>query len=347
LNFTSLCDKVLHPKKRGTMNHRYELAIIGAGPAGIATAIESYAVGIKDIILLEKDENHNATIRKFYKDNKRVDKDWKGQKVELDGTIYFVDGTKESTLDFFDQLLDHESITLRTHTEVQKIVKKEDGFEVFVAGGSIHTQYVVVTIGRMGKPNKPDYKIPPSIKNQIHFTLDSCSQGERVMVIGGGDSAIEYAVELCDHNEVTLCYRRGTFRRANPTNQNDIDQAVARGSIRALLNTEITELESEGGKVKTIFSDGTLNSSIVLFMRSAGQHRALFCKAAVFVRKRENRSTMRITKQISPTCSSQEILPKNRAVQSRWGSITDLLSPITSSRSKSDTHYSPKIGGLW
>ena len=86
------------------MEHMYQLAIIGAGPAGIATAIESYVLGMRDIVLLEKDENHNATIRKFYKDNKRVDKDWKGQKVELDGTIYFMDGTKESTLDFFDQL---------------------------------------------------------------------------------------------------------------------------------------------------------------------------------------------------------------------------------------------------
>lgn len=237
------------------MEHVYELAIIGAGPAGIATAIESYAVGMRDIILLEKDENHNATIRKFYKDNKRVDKDWKGQKIELDGTIYFMDGTKESTLDFFDQLLDHESLELRTHTEVQKIVKNDDGFEVFVAGGSIRAKYVVVTIGRMGKPNKPDYKIPPSIKNQIHFTLDGCGSGEKIMVVGGGDSAIEYAVELCDRNEVAICYRRGTFRRANPTNQADIDKAVSSGSVRALLNTEITELESESGKVKVIFSD--------------------------------------------------------------------------------------------
>jgi thioredoxin reductase (NADPH) len=244
-------------KKDITMEHRYELAIIGAGPAGIATAIESYAVGMRDIILLEKDENHNATIRKFYKDNKRVDKDWKGQKVELDGTIYFVDGTKESTLDFFDQLLDHESLELRTHTEVQKIVKTNEGFEVFIAGGSIHANYVVVTIGRMGKPNKPDYKIPPSIKNQVHFTLDSCSQGEKVMVVGGGDSAIEYAVELCDRNDVSICYRRGTFRRANPTNQADIEKAVASGAVRPLLNTEITELESDGGKVKVVFSDGT------------------------------------------------------------------------------------------
>lgn len=239
------------------MGHLYELAIIGAGPAGIATAIESYVLGMRDIILLEKDENHNATIRKFYKDNKRVDKDWKGQKVELDGTIYFVDGTKESTLDFFDRLLDNEVLELRTHTEVQKIVKTGEHFEVFIAGGSIRARYVVVTIGRMGKPNKPDYKIPPSIKNQIHFTLDGCGSGEKIMVVGGGDSAIEYAVELCERNEVSICYRRGTFRRANPTNQADIDQAVTSGKVRPLLNTEISELEGESGKVKVIFTDGT------------------------------------------------------------------------------------------
>lgn len=239
------------------MKNSYELAIIGAGPAGIASAIESYVLGMRNIILLEKDENHNATIRKFYKDNKRVDKDWKGQKVELDGTIYFMDGTKEGTLDFFDQLLDHESLELRTHTEVQKIVKREDGFDVFIAGGSIHAKYVVVTIGRMGKPNKPDYKIPLSIKDQIHFTLDKCGIGEKIMVVGGGDSAIEYAVDLSGKNEVSICYRRDTFGRANPTNQADIAEAIGNGSVRPLLNTEIVELESESGKVKVIFADGS------------------------------------------------------------------------------------------
>ncbi len=239
------------------MGHLYELAIIGAGPAGIATAVESYVLGMRDIVLLEKDENHNATIRKFYKDNKRVDKDWKGQKVELDGTIYFVDGTKESTLDFFDRLLDNEVLELRTHTEVQKILRADDHFEVFVPGGSVRARYVVVTIGRMGKPNKPDYKIPPSIKNQIHFTLDGCGLGEKIMVVGGGDSAIEYAVELCGKNDVTICYRRGTFRRANPINQADIGRAMDSGSVRARLNTEIAALESEGGKVRVVFSDDT------------------------------------------------------------------------------------------
>lgn len=235
------------------MNHMYNLAIIGAGPAGIATAVESYLQGIRDIILLEKDQNHNSTIRKYYKDNKRVDKDWKGQKVELDGRIYFVDGTKESTLDFFDEILAHHSVELKTHTEVQKIEKRDGYFEVFVGGGSVNAKYVVVTIGRMGKPNKPDYKIPPEIKNKVGYTLEACMGGERVLVVGGGDSAIEYAVDLSGKNEVAICYRRETFRRANPTNQRDIANAIMHKEVEAILGVDIVSLENEEGRVKANF----------------------------------------------------------------------------------------------
>jgi thioredoxin reductase (NADPH) len=234
----------------------YQLAIIGAGPAGIAAAVECYLLGMRDIILIEKDENHNATIRKFYKDKKRVDKDWKGQTVELDGNIRFLDGTKESTLDFFDEILDKHSVELKTHTEVQKIVKTGDDFEVMIAGGSVKAKHVVVTIGRMGKPNKPDYKIPAAIKKQVAYTLDSCSEGEKIMVVGGGDSAVEYAVDLCDKNDVTICYRRENFRRANPTNQKDIADATENGSVRAIMGANILGLEAENGQVKVLLDEG-------------------------------------------------------------------------------------------
>ncbi len=237
------------------MEKIHNLVIIGAGPAGIATAVESYILGIRDIVVLEKDQNHNATIRKYYKDNKRVDKDWKGQKVELDGNIYFVDGTKESTLDFFDEIIAHHSVELRTHTEVQKIVKNGDIFDVMIAGGSVKARYVVVTIGRMGKPNKPDYKIPASIRKRVNYTLDDCGEGEKILVVGGGDSAVEYAVDLAEKNDVTICYRRETFRRANPTNQSAIANAIAHGEVRPYLGVNIEGLEDDGGKVRVIFAE--------------------------------------------------------------------------------------------
>jgi len=238
------------------MDQIYNLAIIGAGPAGIAAAVESYLLGMRDIIVLEKGQSHNETIRKYYKDNKRVDKDWQGQKVELDGNIYFIDGTKESTLDFFDGVLEKHSVKLQTQTEVQKIVRNDDGiFDVMVPGGSVRARYVVVTIGRMGKPNKPDYKIPASIKKQVNYTLDDVGSNEKILVVGGGDSAVEYAVDLAGKNSVSICYRRATFRRANPTNQTDIANAIAHGEVRPILNTNIEGLEEDDGKVMVLFED--------------------------------------------------------------------------------------------
>jgi len=238
------------------MDQIYNLAIIGAGPAGIAAAVESYLLGMRDIIVLEKGQSHNETIRKYYKDNKRVDKDWQGQKVELDGNIYFIDGTKESTLDFFDGVLEKHSVKFQPQTEVQKIVRNDDGiFDVMVPGGSVRARYVVVTIGRMGKPNKPDYKIPASIKKQVNYTLDDVGSNEKILVVGGGDSAVEYAVDLAGKNSVSICYRRATFRRANPTNQTDIANAIAHGEVRPILNTNIEGLEEDDGKVMVLFED--------------------------------------------------------------------------------------------
>jgi len=237
------------------MSHIHELVIVGAGPAGIATAVESYMQGIRDIVLLEKDVNHNSTIRKFYKDKKRVDVDWKGQKVELDGNIYFIDGTKESTLDFFDEILKNHLVELQTHVEVQSIDKRENFLEVNLAGRSVKAKNVVVTIGRMGKPNKPSYKVPPSIRKKIAYTLDSCSEGEKILVVGGGDSAVEYAVDLSKKNDTSICYRRETFRRANPTNQVNITQAIESKVVNPILGINITGLEDDNGGVKVLFSE--------------------------------------------------------------------------------------------
>lgn len=237
------------------MNHIYNLAIIGAGPAGIATAVEGYLQGIRDIVLLEKDVTHNSTIRKYYKDNKRVDKDWKGQKIELDGRIYFVDGTKETTLDFFDEILTNHSVELLTHVEVQNIEKKDDYFQITMNGKIINAKKVVVTIGRMGKPNKPSFKIPSAVRKNVSHTLDGCDEGEKILVVGGGDSAVEYALDLREKNDVSICYRKETFTRPNPRNQTAITNAIKNKELRAILGVNINGLEDMDGRVKVLFSE--------------------------------------------------------------------------------------------
>ena len=235
----------------------YDLIIIGGGPGGIGTAVEARALGVEKILLLEKSDNHSDTIRKFYKDKKRVDKDWQGQLVEMEGTIPFMDGTKESTLDFFDCLIDGHYIESHFRCEVGKIVKEEDGLFTVRAGcGTFRGRYIVIAIGRMGKPNKPSYKIPPSIRKYVNFNLDSCNRGEKLLVVGGGDSAVEYAEELSKSNLVSLNYRRDTLSRPNPTNKEMIQKAFDEGRVKPILGVDIEGLENASGRVNVLFNNG-------------------------------------------------------------------------------------------
>ncbi len=239
------------------MKDMYDLVIIGGGPGGIGSVVEAKVLGLKRVLLIEKADNHSHTIRKFYKDKKRVDKDWQGQAVELEGHVEFVDGTKESTLDYFDKLLDDEEIDARFNCEVTKVEKEDDIFTVGTSDGEFQTKSVIVSIGRMGKPNKPSYKIPPSIRTQVNFNLDKCGNGERILVVGGGDSAVEYACELSETNHVTLNYRRETLGRPNSTNQAMIKDFADRGRVILKLGADIESVVNEQGEVRMNFADGS------------------------------------------------------------------------------------------
>ena len=238
------------------MENIYDLIIIGGGPGGIGSVVEAKELGLEKVLMIEKTDNHSHTIRKFYKDNKRVDKDWQGQEVELEGNVDFIDGTKESTLDYFDKLLDDELIDTRFNCAVEKVKKEGDIFHVTSGCGVDMAKNIIVCIGRMGKPNKPSYKIPPSLRTQINFNLDKCSNGEKILVVGGGDTAVEYACELSETNEVTLNYRREMLSRPNPTNLVMIAKYEDDEAVTLKLGVNIESLESEHGQVKVNFSDG-------------------------------------------------------------------------------------------
>ncbi len=239
------------------MQEVYDLIVVGGGPGGIGAVVEAKELGLEKVLLIEKTENHSHTIRKFYKDKKRVDKDWQGQTVELEGNIGFEDGTKESTLNYFDKLLDDEAIDSKFNCEVQKVIKESDLFTVETSDGIYKSKYVIVSIGRMGKPNKPSYKIPPSLRSLVGYNLDNCGNGENVLVVGGGDSAVEYACDLSDTNEVTLTYRRNDLTRPNPTNQEMIYQYVEDERVTLKLGIDIENVESVEGQIQVNYTDGT------------------------------------------------------------------------------------------
>lgn len=236
----------------------FDTVIVGAGVSGISCAVELKIKKIENIAVIEKSDNFFNTIRTFYKDGKRVDKNWRNQVIELLGNINFNGGLKEEILDYFQNLLTKHNINPLYNSEVEKIIKNSDDiFEVHLKSNILKAKNVVVAIGKMGKPNKPNYKIASEIQKNVNFNLDSCSKNEKILVVGGGNSAAEYAYSLAlDDNIVTLAYRKESFTRLNKINENMLKEFEANKKLTIKLNCDINSLEDDNGLVKVNFSNG-------------------------------------------------------------------------------------------
>ena len=98
-----------------------DVLVIGAGPAGIATAVEARRAGIERILILEKGPKHSFSIEKLYTPNKRVDKAYLGQAVDCQGAVCIIDGTRESVLATLDAFVTQHDLQVRSNTEVASI----------------------------------------------------------------------------------------------------------------------------------------------------------------------------------------------------------------------------------
>jgi len=247
------------------MSKVYDLVVIGAGPGGISAAVEAQIAGVDNnkILILEKSDAHNETVRKFYKHGKRVDIDWNGIKAEFHGHLSFEQGSKEEYVKQFDDIIEKYNLKVVYNHHVYAVKKSGDIFEIEADKelGVIQAKKVVIGIGVMGKPNKPSYKFPPKIRPVLNFNLDKVQNGEKVMVVGGGDTAGEYAYGLVDMDlgcDVTLNYRKSEITRMNPTNKEIVERYIAEGKITSKLGNDIVDVEvSEDGRVKVNFQDGT------------------------------------------------------------------------------------------
>ncbi|EAC1839535.1 NAD(P)-binding domain-containing protein [Campylobacter lari] len=234
----------------------FDMVVIGAGPAGIAAGVEA-KIKNKEVIVLEKADAICQTLVKFYKEGKRVDKAYKGCDSTNYGHINFEDGTRESTIEIFQNAIKEHNLEVKLSSEVESVKKDGENFIVSTANENYICKNVVIAIGRMGKPNKPSYTLPITLTKIINFNANSASQGEKILVVGGGNSAAEYAIDLAKNNDVTLCYRKETFSRLNDINLSDIQKAFEQGSVKAKLGIDIISIEDESGKAKVNFTNDT------------------------------------------------------------------------------------------
>ncbi len=241
-----------------------DVVVIGAGPAGIGAALALTDKGAS-YVLLEKERPFN-TIQNFPKAKLIFSEP---RAMENKGNFWFDDAQKEELIDRWDEALDQRALLLHQPEEVVSIEKGgglftvttkvgdeglDDGHHLEGDGHSAEpgakntyrARRVILAIGRRGSVNK--LKIPGEDKPKVAYALKDPDEhkGKRLLIIGGGDSAVEAAVACADAGaDVTISYRQDAFSRAKVKNQERIQARIAAGKIKAELSTNPERIDDD------------------------------------------------------------------------------------------------------
>jgi thioredoxin reductase/NAD-dependent dihydropyrimidine dehydrogenase PreA subunit len=241
-----------YPKK-SSLDHAL---IVGAGPAGLAAAFSMKAQGLKFRIVTQN--SLGGTIANYPR-----------QKVVMTETvnlpIYGKFGkkliSKEELLHTYETALQKANIRVEDDLCVNKITGEDGNFEVETSKGKIKAQKVILAIGRMGTPRKLDVPGEEEFSHKITYLLKDPTQYNQtsVLVVGGGDSAVESAIMLAEDSnaKVYISCRTASFAGAKQRNKEKIQELIQKQKIYALMNSAIKEVRSD--KIVLDF-DGTLKS---------------------------------------------------------------------------------------
>jgi len=211
--------------------HRYRIAIIGAGPAGLSAAgraayydRESGAQA-PSYILLEGYSTFAKTIQKYQKGKHVMDEPGF---LQLRAPVPFVAGKREAILGAWQNSLNEDGINICYDSEVTAITGSRGNFIIKLARGEpIEAEYIVLSIGTQGNPR--NLGVPGDGESDfLRYTLDDPEdfKNETIVVVGAGDAAIENAIALAEYNKVYIVNRRNEFSRAKDGNLNAVLAAI-------------------------------------------------------------------------------------------------------------------------
>jgi thioredoxin reductase len=241
-------------RREGAVNGaELDVVIVGAGPAGFAASLAAMERKLR-FVTLEQD-SFGGTVA-HYPRRKIV----MTAPVDLPivGKKKMRETTKEALLELWGEIARGTDLEVRYGERVESIVRLEHGFLVETPRDRYHTGAVLLAIGRRGTPRS--LGVPGEELSKVVYRLIDPAQyrGKHVLVVGGGDSALEAAASIAgeDGSTVTLSYRGQAWSRAREANRTRIQAAEVSGRVRVLLHSQVVHIapndvtiEQEGGTI--------------------------------------------------------------------------------------------------
>jgi Fe-S-cluster-containing dehydrogenase component/thioredoxin reductase/CRP-like cAMP-binding protein len=218
----------------------FDVAILGAGPGGLSAAARAAQRGMSHV-LLEAAEQHANTIQQYQR-RKHVMAE--PSKLPLRSDIRFEAGRREDILASWQDSIRRAKINVRYRAEVVKITHSADAFSILLKSGSvIRVRQVILALGIQGNPRRLD--VPGDDHACIQSTLECADDhnGETILIVGAGDSAIENAMALCKENQVIIVNRGDGFPRAKDGNALRIGKAIENKAVRCEYGAAVLRVE--------------------------------------------------------------------------------------------------------
>jgi thioredoxin reductase/Pyruvate/2-oxoacid:ferredoxin oxidoreductase delta subunit len=237
-------------KLDGIGSKALDLVIVGAGPAGIGASLAAQSAKLNFVTL--EQESLGGTVSHYPRGKIVMTAP---VKLPVIGKMQFRETTKEALMEFWEGVVETTGLEINANERVESIEPDGNGFNVKTTQNSYQTRAVLLAIGRRGTPRT--LGVPGENKTKVVYRLIDPEQylNQHVLVVGGGDSALEAAVSIANEagTTVTLSYRSEAFSRAKEKNRTKVNKAQKEGKLNVLMSSNVKEITDD--KVVIIAND--------------------------------------------------------------------------------------------
>ena len=221
---------------------RLDVLIVGAGPAGMAAALAAKAMNLTYRCVDQ--ESLGGCVYKYPRGKLVMTAP---VELPLEGKMFFRQTSKEHLLGVWTEIMQKHQLRIQCNERVENIEQDGDGFIVRTSKAAYRASSVLLAIGRRGTPRK--LSVPGEELPKVVYQLIDPDQyiGQSVLVVGGGDSALEAAASIAEAHgtQVTLSYRGDAFGRAKPKNRQRVAQAADRGNLKLMLSSSVSQIHPD------------------------------------------------------------------------------------------------------